>query len=148
MSSPTKSATFELDGRPGVEYQTTITETFSGDWKLTEVRIVSARGIEQWDLQPSIPRLVYNTLYGRDMMVSVDGTTAPVHEFDWMRVVSRNILCRNGIRTMADLAEKTDAQLLEIAELGTIRVNELRQGIVAWKTKMGQLVPPQDLTST
>lgn len=82
------------------------------------------------------------------MMVSLDGKTAPGHEFDWMRTVSKNLLCRNGIRTMADLAEMTDAQLLEIAELGPIRVNELRQGIVAWKTKMGQLNPPPDLTST
>lgn len=41
MSNPTKDATFVLDGRPGVEYETTITETSSGDWKLTDVRIVS-----------------------------------------------------------------------------------------------------------
>ncbi|QIS05945.1 hypothetical protein F5X71_29800 [Nocardia brasiliensis] len=147
MSIQTKSATFTLDGRPGVEYETTITETFSGEWELTEVRITSSGGLAQWDLQPSIQRLVYNTLHQRDMMVSMDGAE-PAHEFDWMATFTKHILCRKGIHTMADLSEKTDAQLLEIADIGPIRVNELRQGITAWKAKTEHLNKPSTATST
>ncbi|WP_433660813.1 hypothetical protein ACQPW1_00540 [Nocardia sp. CA-128927] len=140
MDSESKSATIELDDHPGVEYSVTITQPSPDSWVLSRVTVASRSGIlTGWDLQPSAERLVYNVLYGIDMLFREPGEP-PEHEFDWMDETSRNILIFNGIRTMAMLADKTDAQLLELRNMGSIRVGKLREGITKWQAKYAQQI--------
>ncbi|WP_280454174.1 hypothetical protein [Nocardia brasiliensis] len=131
----TMSATIELDDHPGVEYSVTIARQPHGGWVLSRVTIESSSGLlTGWDHQPSAQRLVYNVLYGTDML-SAGGGEAPRDEFDWIPEVTRNLLRRNGISTMATLADMTDDQLLEFPGLGSVRVKRLRKGITMWRAR-------------
>lgn len=133
-----KSATIELDDHRGVEYSVTITRLLRGDWVLSRVTVDAKCGIlTGWDFQPSAERLVYNVLYGTDMMFRECGES-PKGEFDWMDEFTKNLLHRNGIHTMAMLADMTDAQLLDITSLGRIRVGKLRDGITKWQAQCAQ----------
>lgn len=138
MNIEIKSATIELDDHAGVEYSVTITRLPGGDWSLTRVTIDSRIGIlTGWDFQPSAERLIYNVVYETDMMFREDGAS-PKREFDWIDEVTKNLLLRNGIRTMAMLADMSDAQLLDLTSLGPVRVGKLRAGITKWQAQCTQ----------
>ncbi|WP_280440388.1 hypothetical protein [Nocardia brasiliensis] len=142
MNFESKSATIELDDHIGVEYSVTIVRLPGDDWVLSRVTIVSSGGVlSGWDLQPSAARLIFNVLHGTDMMCSASGG-APEHEFDWIPEGTRNTLHRNGIHTMATLADMADAQLLDLRSMGPVRVRRLRQGIALWKEKLAREPPP------
>lgn len=142
MNFESKSATIELDDHTGVEYSVTIVRPPEDDWVLSRVTIASSDGVlSGWDLQPSAARLIFNVLHGTDMMCSASGG-APDHEFDWIPVGTRNALHRNGIHTMATLADMTDAQLLNFRNMGPARIRRLRQGIALWNEQLARQSSP------
>ncbi|MGW0252509.1 hypothetical protein ACWDYH_38380 [Nocardia goodfellowii] len=139
MTSQTKSATVELEDHPGIEYAVTIIQRPSETWALSRVAITASENhiVTVRDLRPSVERLVYNVLYGTDMMRRKNGEP-PQQEFDWMDEAPKNLLLRNGIRTMAMLADMTDEQLLKFENMGPIRVRKLRAGITTWQAQCAQ----------